>query len=247
MTRLRFLPFAVVAAFALAPVAFADVGPAPQVEARVDVPPALLAGLARHAEAFEQMKARGAYTLDGTFEEVASDGHVASTKEARVRIEARRGDPTPKVDIVRYLEDGHDKTQEAREKAASRKPKKDKKELKIPFLASEQPRYVFAVVEHDRNVPTRVRVAFDPKEPAEDAIKGTAWVDTTKGEILSMGFSFSKNPTFIDHVDVTLTFGNTTPLGRAPSAFSFDGRGSFLFIHKHFRGRATITDARVAY
>ena len=42
-----------------------------------------------------------------------------------------------------------------------------------------------------------------------------------------MGFSLSKNPTFVDHVDIRITFGLATALGRAPSEISFDGRGGF--------------------
>ena len=97
------------------------------------------------------------------------------------------------------------------------------------------------MAERDKTDPTHVRINFNPKTPAEDAIKGSAWVDETSKEVLSVGFSLSKNPAFIDHVDVTIVFGLPTQLGRAPSAISFDGRGGF-FIRKHYRGSATITD-----
>ena len=153
------------------------------------------------------------------------------------------------VKIIRYLEDGKDKTAEAQTKADDRRAKRksgkpDRQDLKMPFLPSEQSRYVFSLAERDA-AGGRVRVAFVPKTPAEDAIKGSAWVDERTSEVLSMGFSFSKNPIFVDHVEVTLTFGLSTPLGRAPSQITFDGRGGFLFVHKHYRGAATISDPRV--
>jgi hypothetical protein len=91
-----------------------------------------------------------------------------------------------------------------------------------------------------------VRIAFVPKVPAENALKGSAWVEEKDREVLTIGFSLSKNPTFVDHVDVTIAFGMVTPLGRAPSRISFDGRGSFLFIRKHLRGSATLSEPRLA-
>ena len=92
-----------------------------------------------------------------------------------------------------------------------------------------------------------MRIGFTPKVPAENAIKGSAWVDEGEREVLSLGFSFSKNPTFVDHVEVKVIFGLPTELGRAPSQLSFDGRGGFLFIRKHYRGSATITEPSVVF
>lgn len=213
-----------------------------------------MAGLAAHAEAFEQMKRRGAFTLDGKLDQLDSDGKVSETKEVRLRVTARPAPATPRAEVLRYLENGADKTAEAREKAASAASKSGKsgksgkrREFKLPFLASEQARYVFALLERDPALPSRVRVSFTPLAPAEDAFKGSAWVDTTTGALLSLGFSLSRNPTFIDHVEVQLTFGLDTPLGRAPSEITFDTRGRFLFFHKHLRGRATLSNPHFAF
>lgn len=226
--------------------ASADAPPsAPTVLA--EVPASVLTGLSVHAASFEQMKLRGGYTFDGKVEELDGAGHPSDTKEIKMRILPKRGEPLPLVDVIRYFENGEDKTTEAREKAAKRKPKKDKKEIHLPFLASEQPRYVFGIAERDPRIPSRIMVSFVPKEPAEDAFKGSAWVDTATGTLLSMGFSLSKNPIFVDHVDIRITFGLPTALGRAPSEISFDGRGGFLFVHKHYRGKATITNPQLAY
>jgi hypothetical protein len=216
------------------------------------VPDGVLAGLQKHAAAFEQMKTRGAFTFSGRLEEVDGSGQAADVKDIVVKVTPLPGDAhEPLTEVVRYTHNGKDKTDEAREKAAARRGRKKKadraKDLHLPFLASEQPRYVFTLAERDGAHPERMRIEFRPREIAEDALKGSAWVDTNMNEVLSMGFSFSKNPAFIDHVEVTLVFGMPTPLGKAPSRISFDGRGGFLFVHKHYRGTATLSDPRVAF
>lgn len=230
------------------------------VAARADEAPAaplvpslapLLSRTAVHAEQFEEMKKRGSYTLHGRMEELDRSGHVDGTKEMVLRVIAT---PTKKTtELVQYLEDGTDKTEEARQKEAKRKaepPKAEKKpkmsDFRLPFLAAEQGRYFFSIVGRDlqRN---QTRIAFQPKVPAEDAFHGSAWVDEASGEILTLGFSPSKYPTFIDQLDVTVRFDLMTPLGRAPSSFTFDARGSFLLIRKHYRGTATLSDARLGF
>jgi hypothetical protein len=211
----------------------------------------LLERLARHGEQFEQMKRRGSYTLEGRYDELDADGHVEGRKTTTLHVTATPQGPV--TEIVAYTEDGKDKTSEAREKArkARAEPKKSggggPKDLRLPFLASEQPRYLFSIAERDPVQLGRVRVAFAPRVASEDALKGSAWVDANAGEVLTMGFSLSKNPRFVDHVDVTIRFANITPIGRAPSTFDIDIRGSFLFIHRHYRGSGTISDTRIAF
>ena len=211
----------------------------------------LLGRLARHAAQFEEMKRRGSFTVTGRMEELDGSGRVDGTKEVTVRFTAT---PSERLaEIVRYVEDGADKTAEARKKAEKRRAerkagKKDKtKDLHLPFLASEQSRYVFTLLERDPENGARVRVGFKPLVAAETAFKGSAWVDESTGEILTMGFSPTKNPTFVDHVDVTMRFDLETPLGRAPSNVTFDARGGFLVIRKHYRGSATITDPKIGF
>jgi len=220
------------------------------------VPDALLLGLAAHAARFEDMKRRGAFTMSGTIEEVDGDGRASDTKEILLRSTPTPA-PTDRItNVIRYLDNGKDKTADAQKRATERRVKRlkdpelqaeaKKKELKLPFLASERDRYVFTLAERDA-AGGRVRIAFVPKVPAEDAIKGSAWVDDKDREVLSVGFSFSKNPTFVDHVDITILFGLATQLGRAPSKLTFEGRGGFLFIRKHFRGAATLSDPAIAF
>lgn len=237
--------------------AFAD-APAPPPAAAVEaVPDALMAGLANHATRFEDMKRRGAFTFSGKMEQLDEDGSISETKEITLRSTPT---PTPMdriTEVIKFLDDGKDKTKEAQEKSDERRAKRlkdpserkkeEKKDIHLPFLPSEQSRYVFQVAEHDANNPHRLRVAFAPKVPAEDAYKGSAWVDDASGDILSVGFSFSKNPMFVDHIEIKIAFGLPTPLGSAPQHVSFDGRGGLLFIHRHYRGVATLSDPRVAF
>ena len=61
-----------------------------------------------------------------------------------------------------------------------------------------------------------------------------------------MGFVFSKNPGLVDRVEVGVTFGLATPLGPAPSKITFDARGGLLFVRKHYRGSASISEPRLA-
>lgn len=252
--RTSFLPRACAAALLLVVSAVA-----PTV-AHADDPPGLpadpslgplLARLTHHAEQFEQMKKRGSYTLSGHMDELDGGGRVDGTKEVVVRVTATPAERS--TQILKYLEDGEDKTEEARAKEKKRRaePPKDEKrskmsDLHLPFLQSEQPRYTFSIVGRDlqRNL---TRIAFQPKVPAEDAIHGSAWIDDAKGEVLTLGFSPSKNPTFIDHIDVTIRFDLQTALGRAPSSLTFDARGGFLVVRKHYRGSATVSDAQVSF
>ena len=230
-------------ALLVAPGARADEAPAVASESSALAP--LLAKLGQHAERFEQMKRRGSFTLNGKMEELDKGGHVDGTKEMILRVVATPAER--KTEILKYLEDGADKTSEARQKAEkSRAEKKKKKprELHLPFLPTEQAKYVFAVAEREAS---RTRVTFHPVTPAETSFKGSAWVDEATGEVLTLGFSPSKNPTFVDHVDITMRFDHLTALGRAPSSVTFDARGGFLVIRKHYRGTVTITDPKLGF
>jgi len=211
----------------------------------------LLVKLAKHAEQIEVMKKRGSFTVAGKMEELDSKGKVDATKEMIVKSTAT---PTERLtEIIKYTEDGADKTDEAKKKAEKRRAehKKDKgtkktEEIHLPFLASEQPRYTFRLVDRDA-AKSQTRIEFTPVTAAENAFKGSAWADESTGEILTLAFSPSKYPMFVDHVDVTMRFDLPTPLGRAPSSFTFDARGGFLIVKKHYRGTATISDPKVGF
>ena len=209
-------------------------------------PPArnLLDRLALHAAHFEAMRTHASCAIDGRIEHVDSDGKPNSTKQMKARLEAD-GTAKAKLNILTYTENGEDKTEEARQKA--RNPKdKTKPDIRMPFLASEQDRYVFNQVAVDTADASRVQLAFVPKARAEDTIEGSAWVDTVTGTVISAGFKLSKTPMFVDYVNITVEFGANTSLGPAISKVTMEGKGGVLFLRKRFRGAATVSDYRIA-
>lgn len=240
-----------------APALADETAPAPPVASIPPgaVPEALMKGLAAHADRIEDMKKRGAYTFTGTMEELDGDGKVDEKTDMQCRSTPTGQGMDRIVKWMHYAENGKDSTAERQKKSdewrekrkkEAAEHKKNKNDWKLPFLASEQTRYNFSIAaDRDAAHPERVKIIFDAKEPAEDAFKGSAWVDTNDKEVLSAGFSLSKNPTFVDHVSITMVFGLQTALGRAPSTMTFDGKGGFLFIHKHFRGSGTISDPKL--
>lgn len=212
-----------------------------------------MARLAVHAAAFETLKKRASYSIGGTLQTIAADDVTDSTRTMRARVTAN-GDHTH-VTVLSYTENGEDKTDEARSKTAESEKKREaesksgkpkKRDLRMPFLQSEQARYVFDQVEIDAVDPSRVRISFVPKEKADDTIEGSAWVDTRTGTVISAGFKLSHTPAFIDYVHITIEFGTPTNLGPAPSRISVTGKGGLLFFRKRFRGEATLGDYRVS-
>ena len=207
--------------------------------------PELMARLAQHAANFETMRTHASYAIDGRMEAVDGDGHPNSVKEMKARVAADGNGAL--FNVLRYVEDGEDKTEEARKKAheENTKKKEDKHDLKMPFLAGEQPRYTFNQLECDKADASRVRIAFVPKVRAEDAIEGSAWVDTRTGTVISAGFKLSKTSTFVDYVNFTVEFGAPTALGPAVSKVTVEGTGGVVFFRKRFRGTALLTDYKI--
>lgn len=205
----------------------------------------LLTRLAEKSALFEAMFKKASFTLTGHMEDLDGDGAISARKDGVAKIK-NDGTSPPKVEIVRYAEDGVDKTDEARkkseERAKERKPRKPDEEVHMPFLQSEQAKYAFRLGEADARDPARVRVYFDAKKPAENAFNGSAWVDTRTGDVLTMGVAPSKTGAFVDYLRVTLEFGASTPQGAAISKLTFEGGGGFLFFHKRFRGTLLLTD-----
>ncbi|HLK35550.1 MAG TPA: hypothetical protein VKU41_02275 [Polyangiaceae bacterium] len=212
-------------------------------------PPAqdLMARLATYAAHFETLRTQATYSLEGRLETLDRGGRADSVKDMRARIEPDDGTRV-KVVVLKYTEDGEDKTDDARRKARERasRPKSDKKPVRMPLLAQEQSRYVFDEVEVDRADPSRVRIAFAPKVPEEDTIEGSAWVDAKAGTLISAGFRLTKTPLFVDYVNFTVKFGEPTALGPAVSTVLVEGKGGLPFFQKRFRAQATLSDYRLA-
>jgi hypothetical protein len=210
--------------------------------------PEIMARLAAYGANFEAMRTHASYTVEGQMETLDRDGKPDSVKQMKARVEA--DGINVKFVVLRYLEDGEDKTADAQKqaakKAAERKAERDQKRFRIPVLADEQPRYVFDQVEADGRDPGLVRIAFAPRVPKDDTIEGSAWVDSRTGAILSAGFKVSKPPIFVDYVHITLEFGAPTALGAAVSRVVADGNGGILFFRKRFHVAATLSDYRLA-
>ncbi len=207
-------------------------------------PAALMEKLATYAASFDRQRTHASYRLDGWMDVLDGDESVTERKELAAQVDATGDDP--KVTVLHYAEDGRDKTADAIKDARERdekhrKRKHDGKELKMPILADQQPRYVFDETEQSADG-SRVLVHFAPRTPAEDTVEGSAWVDATAGTIISASFKLSKTSLFVDYIHVRVEFGAQTSLGPAVSRVSVDGEGGILFFHRHFRGTATLSD-----
>jgi hypothetical protein len=232
---------AVAAAFGVA----VALGPGFVPTARAEPPsPELMAKLTAYADTFQAMRTRASVTISGTLHVCDGAGNVQSTTTMTVRAE---GHPNySKFHVLQYVEDGVDKTEEAKHKPPAGPPgtqaPRSSKPLRIPLLPRDQPLYTFDVVEVDRADPARLRVAFAPKHKADDTIEGSAWVDSRTGQLISVAFKLDKTPTFVDFVNVVIEFGETTSLGPAISKVKVDAEGGFLFFRRKFHGVARFTD-----
>jgi hypothetical protein len=241
--RLRscFLLAALLIAPAVARADMVDAAQAAHAAARTTQLDVVLDKLELHAAQFEKMKRRASYTILGKMERVDGSGKVAETKEMTVKVNGMA------AEVVRYVEDGLDKTADERAKrgGTGRISTGKVTRMRLPFLASERPKYTFRVKEVDANYPYRLLLEFAPKTPADDTALGTAWVDARAGEVLTIRFSPTKKPKFVDDIDIAIHFDSQTSLGRAPSKVTFEASGGFLFIRKRYRGTATITNTIV--
>lgn len=209
--------------------------------------PELMGRLSAYASHYEAMRYRASYAIAGRLERVDGDGNADSVKEMSARIVADGKDAH--MSVLRYVEDGEDKTAEAREKALERegKPKEEraKNEIKMPFEAAQQARYTFDQIKVDGADPTRVLIGFVPKTRDENMIEGTAWVDAREGTLISAGFRMTKTSFFVDYVNITVEFGAPTSLGPAISKVTMEGKGGVLFLKKRFRANATLSSYTV--
>jgi hypothetical protein len=207
----------------------------------------LMARLAEYAAAFETIRARCSYEFDGRMVTFDRKGGPDSVKEMTGRIDAR--DERIVLTVAKYTEDGRDKTDEAQKKARAKAPDdgspRDKKHARIPFLAEEQPRYVFEHIEVDGADGARAQIGFIPKVPEDDTIEGSVWVDTQTAFVLSAGFKLSKTPMFMDELHFGVEFGAPSALGPAVSTVVADGTAGVLFFRKRFRVTATLSDFRI--
>lgn len=214
--------------------------------ARAQTPaPDLMARLGAYAARFETLRTHASYRVEGRLDSLDGSGHVDERKFMRARVDS--DGHKVEFSILQYLEDGQDKTSEAKEKQrkqreeAAREAPSHKREWRMPFHPGEQPRYYFDQVEVDASDANRVRIAFTPKIKEDDTIEGSVWVDVRAGTLISAGFKLSKPPTLVDSVHVTMFFGEQTTLGPAPSRIAVEARAGALFVRKHYRAEATLS------
>ncbi len=215
--------------------------------------PALLERVSHHAQAFEKVVKSASFAFEVEFQKLDGDGKVDETKHKQALMKSD-GKTAHQV-VLHCTVDGKDTTAEEQEKVrkqeAEEAGKKDDGDRNdehwhTPFLASEQAKYVFDQVAVDPANPSRVKISFMPKQPDKYSVEGSAWVDATAGTVVSAGVKLSRPPTFVDWVHFTAEFGAPTPLGPAISHMTFEGKGGFLFIRKHFRGHMNLSDYRLA-
>ncbi|MBV9945845.1 MAG: hypothetical protein JOZ69_03255, partial [Myxococcales bacterium] len=144
-----------------------------------DAPPAgLMAKLAASASSLSDLGKTATFAMDTRIETLDGDGHVTGVETKSGHL-VREGAETHMV-VLRATKDGQDCTEKARESARAEETANGgdmKGRFDIPFLASQQPRYVFDLVETDASRPSRVRIAFTPKHPDAHSVEGSAWVD----------------------------------------------------------------------
>ncbi len=203
--------------------------------------PDLMVLLADYAARLDSMRTHASYRFEGELSTLDRAGEPDSVKAMKARVD---GDgKTARLTVIQYTEDGEDKTSDAQKKAREREArKKEKAQIRIPMLASEQPRYVFDQLESDPTDPSRVKISFSPRTPQDDTIEGSAWVDARTGSLISAGFKLSKTSMFVDYVHFTVEFGEATALGPAVSKIHVEGQGGLLFFRKRFRGTARVSD-----
>lgn len=216
--------------------------------------PELLEKLSHHAIVFEEIARRGSFTFDRMIEELDRSGKVDERKHLVARVD-KDGKHSTRTIVLKAEENGRDTTQKEQDDARKENEKEAKDHpdghnddaFHMPFLASEQPRYVFDQVATDPADPTRVQISFVPKKAAKNTIEGSAWVDTVSGTVISTGVKLSQPPEHVDWVHVTAEFGAKTPLGPAISHVTFEAKGGFLFIiRKHFHVDIHLTDYQIA-
>jgi hypothetical protein len=207
----------------------------------------LLARVAIHAQAIEKMRTHASYLLEGELDSLDGDGKVAGVKKMTARVVA--DGERARLVVLKCTEDGKDATESARKDARTgndrTKDQRKKEHVEMPFLAEAQPHYVFDQIAVDTADPSRVQISFVPKEPNEHTSEGSAWIDTKAGTLLSAGFKLSKPGFFVDYVHLTIELGVMTEIGPAISKVTVDGKGGLLFLRKHFRGEATLSDYRI--
>lgn len=241
----RFVPMMLLAALAVAGLASPPAG-APSAHAReaaanVELD-ALLDLVARNHERLEELYARGEYVVTTQFREYRGGGsRPDSTRTVITRAYEDGG--APREEIVLFVEDGKDKTEERRARPAG-KARMEKIPYHNPFAPDRQPQYRFELQGPAKDDPSKVIVSFSPHRKTSENYIGRAWIDRQAGTLHRLEFRIANRPTFVTKHDVHLRFDAKTPYGPALSRLEVDAAGGALFLKKRVKVVTTIGDYR---
>ena len=197
-------------------------------------PPAeLMARLAAHNDGMEKLIDTWVMVIETHGSEDDSDGKPLHKSQSVARAVNEKGVRHTKV--VSATKDGKDDLERAQKEATEQDEKDDRHPS--PFISKMQPKYRFT--ELGQTPEGLLRIGFAPKSgPSSDYLEGDAVVDAQAGQLVKMRCRLSKNPAFVDKLDMTMDFDATVDGKRALSQMTFDGSGGFLFYKR--RGSAVL-------
>jgi len=213
----------------------------------------LLVQIAQKEERLEKLLKNTSVTRRRRTERLDGRGKLKSITEVTERIVSLDG--KEQIELLRFLRDGRDVTEEERKKrseptASHEKTgsppdqmKEQRQRLDNPFAQSEQSKYRFSLLEAPPAEPERLRVHFEPKElrSPEDVV-GEALVESVTGALIRRRFRPAKYRSPVSEMEVQIEYGAETPAGRARSRVKFDMLAKVLMVKFRVRTTTTYTD-----
>lgn len=202
--------------------------------------PALLEKLGARARQQETWTNDSRVTVDVVAEQLDADGAVTKTTHTTLRVGRSGGKVERK--LLTFTENGKDLT-ESKRAELEKPPKKEGAGVKSPFHPDQRAKYEFAVLAPPPDRPSLTRLGFQPAGEKTDQLSiGDATIDPETGEVLTLSFRPSKNPTFVESLFIEATFDAQSPAGRAMSRLTLKGVSGVLFMKERFRVVTTFSD-----
>lgn len=181
-------------------------------------------------------------TQTETEEDLDAAGKATATRVCRSSLDTH-ADGGTHYTVVSASEDGKEVTDKirafrdarAKKNRAAGKPENGldlEIEQRLPFEASEQPKYDFVLHETDGGLPW---ITFAPKKKDSRGWVGTAVVEPESGRLVRLEGRPSTLPRFVDSLSLSMEFGPEVPGGTLPSKLVIEGGGHFLFFDKRMR------------
>lgn len=193
---------------------------------------------AAHEKAKPLYEEATTFSTKMTVEELDKHGAATSTTEIETKAD----------ELVRYVEDGVDKTAEQKAKRAEykKKQKEDGKDQSFslgfgdPFSRESRDRYAYTLVKEENGLAT---IAFKPKgKKAPELGVGEATVEIETGAVRKLRFKPSSMPRFVSKLSIEVDCDEPTTLGYAMTRLKAEGEGGILFVKKRFRMTSTFFD-----